>query len=65
MEPGLTEFRASATRSKVFESDFAGGKGYMEIGAEFDWPTSRAPAEARWICRLSSICRCPARTRRI
>lgn len=38
VEPGVTEFRASATRSKVFESDFAGGKGYMEIGAEFDWP---------------------------
>ncbi len=38
VEPGVTEFRASATRSKVFEGDFAGGKGYMEIGAEFDWP---------------------------
>ena len=38
VEPGVTEFRASATRSKVFEGDFAGGQGYMEIGAEFDWP---------------------------
>jgi len=38
VEPGVTEFRVSATRSKVFEGDFAGGKGYMEIGAEFDWP---------------------------
>lgn len=38
VEPGVTEFRASATRSKVFETDFAAGKGYMEIGAEFDWP---------------------------
>jgi hypothetical protein len=38
VEPGVTEFRASATRSKVFEGDFAGGKGYMQIGAEFDWP---------------------------
>ena len=38
IEPGVTEFRASATKSKVFESDFAAGKGYMEIGAESDWP---------------------------
>jgi hypothetical protein len=38
VEPGVTEFRASATKSKVFESDFAGGKGYMLPGAEFDWP---------------------------
>jgi hypothetical protein len=38
VEPGVTAFRASATRSKVFEGDFAGGKGYMETGAEFDWP---------------------------
>jgi len=38
VEPGVTEFRVSATRSKVFESDFAAGKGYMQIGAEFDWP---------------------------
>ncbi len=38
VEPGVTQFRASATRSKVFESDFAPGRSYMEIGAEFDWP---------------------------
>jgi hypothetical protein len=38
VEPGVTEFRASATRSKVIEHDFTGGKGYMRIGAEFDWP---------------------------
>jgi hypothetical protein len=38
IEPGVTEFRASATKSKVFEGDFAAGKGYMEIGAAFDWP---------------------------
>lgn len=35
---GATEFRAPATRSKVSESDFSQGKGYMKIGAEFDWP---------------------------
>jgi hypothetical protein len=38
LERGLTQFRASATKSKVIEYDFAGGKGYMKIGAEFDWP---------------------------
>ncbi len=38
VEPGVTEFRTSATRSKVMESDFTDGKGYMKIGAEFDWP---------------------------
>jgi len=38
VEPGKTEFRASATRSKVYETDFTGGKGYMKIGAEFQWP---------------------------
>jgi hypothetical protein len=38
LEPGAPQFRASATRSKVFESDFAGDKSYMQAGAEFDWP---------------------------
>lgn len=38
VEPGKTMFWASATRSKVVESDFTGGKGYMEVGAEFNWP---------------------------
>ncbi len=36
--PGVTQFRASATRSKVSEQDFGGPNGYMKIGAEFDWP---------------------------
>src|SRR5215467_10748671 len=35
---GSTEFRAPATRSRVFEADFGKGKGYMKIGADFDWP---------------------------
>lgn len=43
LEKGKTEFRASATRSKVIESDFTGGKGYMKIGAEFDWPNVPTP----------------------
>ena len=35
---GSTQFRAPATRSKVIENDISDGKGYMKIGAEFDWP---------------------------
>jgi hypothetical protein len=38
VKPGRTQFRAAAKRSKVIESDFTGGKGYMQVGAEFDWP---------------------------
>lgn len=38
LEPGKTQFRASATRSKTFEGDFADGRGYLPFGAEFDWP---------------------------
>jgi hypothetical protein len=41
--PGVTQFRAAATRSKVYDSDFAAGKGFMEIGAEFTWPHAPAP----------------------
>ena len=38
LERGLTQLRVSATRSKVIEYDFAECKGYMKIGAEFEWP---------------------------
>ncbi len=38
LEKGATQFRATCTRSKVTETDFSDGKGYMKIGAEFDWP---------------------------
>ena len=38
LERGRTQFRASATKSKVVDADFTGGKGYMKIGAEFYWP---------------------------
>jgi hypothetical protein len=38
LEGGCTEFRVSATRSKVIDSDFNGGKGMQKPGAEFDWP---------------------------
>jgi len=37
LEPGRTQFRASATRSKVFEHQF-GPADYLKAGAEFDWP---------------------------
>jgi hypothetical protein len=37
LERGATQFRASATRSKVFESDF-GVTAYMKTGEVFDWP---------------------------
>lgn len=37
LQPGRTEFRVTATRSKVFESHF-GPADYLEPAAEFDWP---------------------------
>jgi hypothetical protein len=37
LERGATQFRASATRSKVFESTF-GPADYLVAAAEFDWP---------------------------
>ena len=37
LEKGVTQFRASATRSKVFEKTF-GSADYLAPGAEFDWP---------------------------
>lgn len=43
LQRGLTEFRTSATRSKVFEGVF-GGAAYLTAGAEFEWP--RAPKSA-------------------
>jgi hypothetical protein len=37
LERGSTQFRASATRSKVHETDF-GTADYLDSAAEFDWP---------------------------
>ena len=37
IERGATQFRSSATRSKVFEVDF-GAAAYLQPGAEFIWP---------------------------
>jgi hypothetical protein len=41
LERRTTQFRASATRSKVFETPF-GADDYLERGAEFDWPMAPA-----------------------
>lgn len=37
LENGKTQFRSSASRSKVFEAEF-GADAYLKAGAEFDWP---------------------------
>lgn len=37
LEKGSTQFRVTATRSKVFEAAF-GTADYLRAGAEFDWP---------------------------
>lgn len=38
IERGKTVFRMPATKSRVFETDFAGEYGFYKIGADFDWP---------------------------
>ena len=37
LQPGVTQFRTSATRSRVFESAF-GSADYLSTRATFDWP---------------------------
>jgi hypothetical protein len=44
LENGVTQFRASATRSKVFEEAFGAGD-YLKTGAEFDWPMAPLAGE--------------------
>ena len=39
LEHGMTEFRTSATRSRVFETPF-GAADYLVAGADFDWPSA-------------------------
>jgi len=39
LERGRTEFRASATRSRVFEGDFGQSGAYQKSGSDFDWPS--------------------------
>ncbi len=38
LEAGLTQFRASATRSKVIGTEFNDGRGSQQPDAEFEWP---------------------------
>lgn len=38
LEKGKTLFRAPATRSRVYEADFAGEFGRYQPGADFEWP---------------------------
>jgi hypothetical protein len=50
LEPGITEFRASATRSQVLEGPF-GQDDYLQPGAVFDWPLAprrRPTAHDEW-----------------
>jgi hypothetical protein len=49
LERGATQFRLSATRSKVFEADF-GAASYLVPGAEFTWPV--APRKDGGTCDL-------------
>ena len=53
LEKGVTEFRASATRSKVFERPF-GSADYLEPAAEFDWPDAPRPGGGTADLRRSS-----------
>jgi hypothetical protein len=57
LQKGVTEFRASASRSKVFEQVF-GRADYLEPGAEFDWPD--APALAGGVADLRRSSRASA-----
>jgi hypothetical protein len=68
LEKGATQFRASATRSKVLESDF-GTWDYLRPGAEFDWPAApraeggvedlqvytKAPASSAYTAHLMDV----------
>jgi hypothetical protein len=51
LEKGVTEFRASATRSKVFEGPF-GPADYLTAGAPFDWPSAPRAAGGTTDLRL-------------
>ncbi len=57
LEPGRTEFRASAGRSAVFDAPF-GNDDYLERGAVFDWPD--APRASGGIADLQRYSDAPA-----
>jgi hypothetical protein len=44
LEPGVTQFRASATLSRVYESRF-GTDDYLKAGASFEWPMAPRTCE--------------------
>ncbi len=44
LERGVTEFRASATRSRIYERPFGAGD-YLKTGADFDWPLAPLSSE--------------------
>ncbi len=50
LQPGRTQFRMSATRSKVIDSTFNNGMGMQASGAEFDWPL--CPMKDGTVCDL-------------
>lgn len=56
LEKGATVFRASATRSKVYEGAF-GTADYLQPGAEFDWPM--APCASGGIADLRVFTNAP------
>ncbi|MCU1232903.1 MAG: hypothetical protein JWP63_870 [Candidatus Solibacter sp.] len=53
LEKGVTQFRASATRSKVFEGKF-GTHDYLRAGAEFDWPDAPGTNDATVDLRVAN-----------
>jgi hypothetical protein len=57
LENGVTEFRASATRSMVYESQF-GAADYLRPGACFEWPA--APRRDGGITDLTTFTGAPA-----
>jgi hypothetical protein len=57
LEKGRTEFRASAARSRVFESEF-GADDYLQPGACFEWPN--APRSDRGVADLRVFTSAPA-----
>ncbi len=54
LERGVTQFRASAAQSKVFESEF-GTDAYLNAGAEFDWPLAPRKDGALMDLRVMNI----------
>ena len=56
LQKGATEFRASATRSKVFESTFGAGD-YLQPGAVFEWPI--APRSNGGVADLRTLTTAP------